>query len=323
MKNNEKFIPNFKDIQNARASISEFIYTTPVLINETINQWTNAAIFFKCENLQKTGSFKIRGATNAILNYFDRAKKYGVVTHSSGNFAKALSFITRQLSIKATIIMPRSAPEIKINGVKANGATIIFCESTLESRQAALNDFLAHYDSVFIPPFDDSYIIAGQGTATIEFYEFLKPTIQLDYLIAPVGGGGLISGTAIASKFLSPKTKVIAAEPEGADDAFCSFRDRKLYPSSNPKTIADGLLTSLSELTFSIIRTYVDSVLTVKEENIVKAMELIFNEMKIVVEPSAAVALAVVLQYKNNFENANVGIILSGGNVDIKKLPFL
>lgn len=323
MKNNEKFIPNVKDIHNARALIAQFIYTTPVLTNETINRLTDANILFKCENLQKTGSFKMRGATNAMLNYFDKAKEFGVVTHSSGNFAKALSFIAKKLDVKATIIMPQNAPAIKINGVKANGADIIFCESTLESRQFVLNEFLTHHNSVFIPPYDDSFIIAGQGTATLELFDSLNNTVKLDYLIAPVGGGGLISGTAIASKFLSPKTKIIAAEPEGADDAFRSFRDGKLYPSTNPKTIADGLLTSLSELTFSIMRNYVDFVLTVKEETIVYAMELIFNEMKIVVEPSAAVPFAVVLQYKNIFEKANIGIILSGGNVDLKMLPFL
>lgn len=323
MKNNEKFIPNFNDIQNARTSIAQYIYNTPVLFNETINQLTNANILFKCENLQKTGSFKIRGATNALLNYFDKARKFGVVTHSSGNFAKALSHIAKELGVKATIIMPHNAPEIKINGVKANGANIIFCESTLESRQSTLNDFLTHHNSVFISPYDDPFIIAGQGSATIELIEFLNNSIQLDYLIAPVGGGGLISGTAIAIKFLSPKTKIIAAEPEGANDAFRSFRDGKLYPSTNPKTIADGLLTSLSELTFSIICNYVDFVLTVKEEAIVNAMEMIYNEMKIVVEPSGAVPFAVVLQYNHIFERAKIGIILSGGNVDLKKLPFL
>lgn len=322
MESKEKFIPTYREILKAQKKITPYIYQTPIFQNEWINKLTNSIIFFKCENLQKTGSFKLRGATNALLNYIEQAKKYGVVTHSSGNFAKALSYISSKLNVKTTVIMPRTSPAAKITGVLENNSDIIFSEPTLLDRQSKLDNFLLHQDAVFIPPYDDPYIIAGQGTATVEFIYSLGNSNQLDYLIAPIGGGGLISGTAIASKFLSPRTKVIGGEPKGADDAYRSKRDKKIYPSVNPKTIADGLLTSLSELTFSIILNKVDQILTVSEEMIVKAMKIIFSKMKIIIEPSSAVAFAVVLQYNEMFRNSKTGIILSGGNLDIEDLPF-
>lgn len=322
MKNKKKYIPNYRHILGAKERITPFIIETPILKSEWIDKFTNCSIYFKCENLQKTGSFKIRGATNALLNYFDQAKEFGVVTHSSGNFGKALAYISNKLGVKAVVIMPRNAPTSKINGVLEYNAEVIFCEPTLSARQKALEEFLRFEKFVFIPPYDNPHIIAGQGTAAIELFSYLDKITQLDYLIAPVGGGGLISGTAIASKFLSPGTIIIAGEPEGADDAYRSIREGKILPSQNPKTIADGLLTSLSELTFSLIRNNVDKILTVKEESIISAMKIMWNELKVIVEPSAAVAFAVVLQYYKMFTGSKIGIIISGGNVDLDNIPF-
>ncbi len=312
-------IPNFKDILSAHERIKPFIHKTPVLSSESINKITGTSLFFKCENLQKVGAFKFRGASNAILQLNEAQRKKGVATHSSGNHAAALALAAKNAGIKAYVVMPENAPEIKKKAVKSYGAEITFCTPTLEARESTLQELIKQTGAVFIHPYDNSQIICGQGTAALEL---LQNKNDLDIVMAPVGGGGLISGTAIATKGLDTKIKVFAAEPEMADDAYRSFKSGMLLPSVTPNTIADGLRTSLSELTFKIILNKVDIILTVSEKSIIKAMRLIWERMKIIVEPSSAVPLAAILEHSLMFEGKKVGIIISGGNVDLSNLPF-
>ncbi|MCX7879875.1 MAG: threonine/serine dehydratase [Ignavibacteria bacterium] len=319
-KNEEDYSISLKNIIDAHNLIAPFIHKTPIFTSRSLNKLCNSELFFKCENFQKVGAFKIRGALNALLSLKKEDLSRGVATHSSGNHAQAIAYAAQLLGIKATIVMPSSASQIKVNAVRNYNAEIIFCKPTLQSREETLNEFVSKNKSVFIHPYDNPFVIAGQGTVAKETLEEID---NLDYIVAPVGGGGLLSGTSIATKGISPKTKVIGAEPKGADDAFKSIRDNKLYPSIEPKTIADGLLTSLSERTFNIIKRNVEQILTVSEENIINAMFLLFERMKIVVEPSAAVSLAAVIEHKDFFEEKKVAIILSGGNVDLRHLPWL
>jgi threonine dehydratase len=291
-----------------------------VLTCASINNILNAKIFFKCENFQKVGAFKFRGACNAVFSLSDADAKYGVATHSSGNHAAALSLAASIRKIPAYIVMPRTAPAVKKTAVKGYSGNITFCEPTLESRETTLEAVVKKTGAVFIHPYNDYNVIAGQGTAGLEL---LQEISDLDIIMTPVGGGGLLSGTAITVSQSSPSTRVIAGEPAGADDAYRSLQAGKIMPSVNPNTIADGLLTSLGDKTFPIIKKYVHRIVTVSDEFIIKAMRLVWERMKIIIEPSAAVPLGVLLEKKLDVIGKRVGIILSGGNVDLDNLPWL
>ena len=312
-------IPNFEDVLNANYLIKPVIHQTPVLTSISLNEMTGAKLFFKCENFQKVGAFKFRGASNAVMSLTDDEAKAGVATHSSGNHAQALALAAGMRGIPSTIVMPSNSPVVKSNAVAGYGARIVFCEPTLEARETALNKVVEETGATFVHPYNNFQVISGQGTAALELIESVE---NLDFIITPVGGGGLLSGTLISTKSMSPNTKVIAAEPEGADDAFHSIESGKIQPSVNPKTICDGLLTSLGELTFEIISKNIYKIITVSDETIIKAMKLIWERMKIIVEPSSAITLALLLENKIDLRGAKIGLILSGGNVDLNKLPF-
>jgi threonine dehydratase len=318
MKEDIKF-PSLEDIKEAHRRIQPFIHRTPIMKSEAINQMAGCEIFFKCENFQKVGAFKARGAANAVAKLSEEHRKNGVATHSSGNHAAALARAATVAGIKSYIVMPSNAPEIKKKAVKSYGGEIILCEPNLMARETTLQEVVDRTGATFIPPYDYMDVIEGQATCALEMWE---EGIDFDTIMAPVGGGGLLGGTALTTKYISPRTKVIAGEPSGADDAFRSFHGKKLIPMEDPKTIADGLLTSLGKINFKIIIQYVDDILTVSDEEIVEAMRLVYERMKIIIEPSCAVPLAALLKNKAMFKGQKVGIILSGGNVDLGKLPF-
>lgn len=311
--------PTLQDIKNARTRIQDMIHNTPILTSSAINNLAGCDVFFKCENFQKVGAFKARGAANAVLKLSDASKAKGVATHSSGNHAAALARAATEAGIPAYIVMPSTAPDIKKKAVQTYGGQITLCEPTLASRESTLAEVVKKTGATFIPPFDDIDVIEGQATCALEMWE---NNIPFDVIIAPVGGGGLLGGTALTTHYISPSTKVIGAEPEGADDAYRSFKAKKRIPLSTPNSIADGLLTSLGVLNFEIIQEYVSDILTVSDLEIIEAMRLIYERMKIIVEPSCAVPLAALLKNKERFNGNKVGIILSGGNVDLSKLPF-
>jgi threonine dehydratase len=277
-------------------------------------------IYFKCENFQKAGAFKSRGATNAVFSLDEKEVAHGVATHSSGNHAAALALAAKSRGVNAYVVMPENAPQVKKDAVAGYGAEIFFCTPTLRAREETLAKVVDETGAVAIHPYNDFLIIAGQATAALELLEDIS---DLDVIMTPIGGGGLTSGTALSVKFTSPHTKVIAAEPQGADDAYRSLRSGRLIPSEDPKTIADGLLTSLGDKTFPIVKDFVDDIVTVTEEGIIEAMRCIWERMKIVVEPSAAVPLGALLTHRLNVSGKRVGIILSGGNVDLDRLPWL
>jgi len=312
-------LPTFSDIILAHDRIRPFIHHTPVLTSKSINEIVGAELYFKCENLQKVGAFKFRGACNSVFALTDEEASLGVCTHSSGNHAAALALAARMRGIPAYIVMPNNAPEIKKKAVAGYGALITFCEPTLAARESTLKTVAAQTGATEIHPYNCFNVICGQGTAAKELIEEIGP---LDIVMAPVGGGGLLSGTALSAKALLPGVQVIAAEPAGADDAFRSFQSKTLLPSVAPHTMADGLLTSLGSLTFPIIMNNVDQIVTVSEEKIVEAMRMIWERMKIIIEPSSAVPLAAILEGKLDVKGKKIGIILSGGNVDLGKLPF-
>jgi threonine dehydratase len=312
-------IPAFKDIEQAHLIVQKYAHRTPVLTSSSINKIVGGNLFFKCENLQKVGAFKFRGACNAVFSLTEEDAQKGVATHSSGNHAAALALAARMRGIAAHIVMPSNSPEIKKKAVAGYGANITFCEPTLQARESTLASIVEETGATEIHPYNNFNVIAGQGTAAKELIEDFG---RFDIIMAPVGGGGLLSGTALSAKHLLPDCKVIAAEPAGADDAFRSFHEKKIIPSVNPKTIADGLLTSLGERNFAIIMQNVDDIVTVSEEKIVEAMRMIWERMKIIIEPSSAVPLAAILEGKVNIQNKKVGIILSGGNLDLGRLPF-
>lgn len=312
-------VPQFADIEKAHRLIEPYIHRTPVLTSKSINQIVGAELFFKCENFQKVGAFKFRGACNSVFSLSEDEARNGVCTHSSGNHAAALALAAQMRGIAAYIVMPENAPEIKKKAVSGYGAQITFCKPTQEARESTLRKIAAKTGATEIHPYNYFNVICGQGTAARELIEDAGP---FDMVMCPVGGGGLLSGTAISTKALLPGAKVIAAEPAGADDAFRSFHQKQRLPSVNPKTIADGLLTSLGELTFEIVVNRVDDIVTVSEENIVAAMRMVWERMKIIIEPSSAVPLAAILENKVDVKGKRVGIILSGGNVDLGKLPF-
>jgi len=311
-------LPSLSDIRSAHERIKPFIHKTPVLTSDQINRIFDCKLFFKCENFQKVGAFKFRGATNAVLLLSDEGKKKGVVTHSSGNHAAALSLAATMNKVRPYIVMPETAPEVKKNAVAGYGAEITFCKPTLEARESTARAIIERTGAVLIHPYDNFNVICGQGTAALEL---IREINDLEIIVAPVGGGGLMSGTSTVVKAISEKIKVVGAEPYNASDAWKSFTTGVLTPSVNPETIADGLLTSLSELTFSVIRKNVDHIFTVKEENIIQCMMLIWERMKIIVEPSSATVLAAVKEYPGFFRGKRTGLIISGGNVDLRKLP--
>ncbi|RMF60863.1 MAG: pyridoxal-phosphate dependent enzyme [Calditrichaeota bacterium] len=314
-----KEFPRLSMIKEAAVRINPFIHRTPIFTCSTLNEMTGVTLYFKCENFQKVGAFKFRGACNTVFSLTEEEASRGVATHSSGNHAQALALAARLRGIPAYIVMPENAPTVKVAAVKGYGGIITFCEPTLEARESTLEKVVAETGATFVHPYNDFRVITGQATAALELLEEVP---ELDVVMAPVGGGGLLSGTALSVKYLSPATRVIGAEPAGADDAYRSWKAGYIIPSVNPKTIADGLLTSLGENTFAIIRQYVDDIVTVSEEAIIQAMRFIWERMKIIVEPSAAVPLGALLE-KNNFpRGTRVGVILSGGNVDLEKLPW-
>jgi len=312
-------IPSHTDIINTYERIKPFVHHTPVLSSISINQICGTEIFFKCENFQKVGAFKYRGATNAVLSLNDNQKKNGVATHSSGNHAAALALAAANNGISAHIVMPENAPEIKKKAVAGYGAKITFCKPTLEARESTLESIVTKTGATMVHPYNQWEVICGQGTASLELMTQIK---NLDIILTPVGGGGLLSGTATYIKTKFPSTQVFAGEPQMADDAYQSFNKGQLIPVVAPNTIADGLRTSLGDLTFEIIKNKVDGIYTVSEETIVEAMRLVWERMKIIIEPSSAVPLAAVLENKANFKNKKIAIILSGGNVDLSNLPF-
>ena len=312
-------IPTKEEIANAHERISSFIHRAPVLSNQTMNGLAGAELFFKCENFQKVGAFKFRGATNAILQLSEDEKRNGVVTHSSGNHAQALSLAAKFNGLSAYIVMPNNAPIPKRKAVAGYGAEIVLCEPTLEAREAAAKKVIERTGAAFIHPFNDYRVIAGAATAAKELIEDCD---NLDYIIAPVGGGGLLSGTALTAKYFSPQTKVVGAEPEGANDAFLTFKSGEFVPQNNPNTVCDGLRTSLGDKTFRIILDHVNDVMTANDDEIIQAMRLVWERMKIIIEPSCAVTLAVVLKNPEIFRDKRIGLILTGGNVDLEKLPF-
>ena len=311
--------PTLADIRLAAERIQPYIHRTPVMTCASLDQLTGAQIFLKCENLQKVGAFKFRGACNAVFSLSENEASRGVATHSSGNHAQALALAARLRGIPAYIVMPKNAAQVKKEAVAGYGGQITYCEPTLESREASLKKIVAETGATFIHPYNDERVIAGQGTAALEL---LDDVSDLEVIMAPVGGGGLLSGTALAAHGLFPEMRVIAAEPEMADDACRSLKAGKIMPSLNPKTIADGLLTSLGTLTFPIIQEHVEQIITVSEEAIIEAMRFVWERAKMIIEPSAAVPVGALVEKKVDFSGLRIGIILSGGNVDLGRLPW-
>jgi len=312
-------IPALKDVQAAVKRIAPHVHNTPVLTSSTIDSMLKATVYFKCENFQRGGAFKIRGAVNAILQLSEDERARGVITHSSGNFAGALALAASALDTKAYIIMPSNAPSVKRDAVAGYGAQIIDCQPTLKSRESTLIAQQKKKGATFIHPSNDMNVILGHATAVMEL---AKEAEQLDVVIAPVGGGGLLAGTALAVNHLHYYIETIGAEPFGADDAYLSLKTGKIQPSINPKTIADGLKTQLGDQNFPIIQKLVSKIIRVEEREIIEAMKFIWERMKIVIEPSSAVAVAAMFRNSTEFKNRKVGVILSGGNVDLSNLPF-
>jgi threonine dehydratase len=312
-------VPEKSDIIEAAGRISGYVHHTPMLTSRQINHIAGCSLYFKCENFQKIGAFKARGAVNATLSLSEAKRKNGIATHSSGNHAQALAYAGSIVGIKSYIVMPENAPSIKIEAVKGYGAEIIFCKPTLESREKVLQMIVEDTSAFFIHPYNNYSVIAGQATSAFEIFQSKN---DLDYVLTPVGGGGLLSGTLLSRNYFSPGTKVISGEPSGADDAYRSLIKGEIVPSLNPDTIADGLLTSLGDKTFKIIYENIEEIVTVSDAEIVEAMKLLWERMKIIVEPSGAVPFAALLRKKEKFQGKQVGIILSGGNVDLKKNYF-
>jgi threonine dehydratase len=306
-------------IRAAHARIRPHIHRTPVLSSPALDEAIGAQLFFKCENLQRVAAFKARGACNAVLSLSVAEAKQGVVTHSSGNHGAALAWAARARGIPAWIVMPSNAAQVKQDAVRGFGGRICFCEPTVVAREAACAAVEAETGATLVHPYNDWRVIAGQGTAALEL---LEDEPELDAVIAPVGGGGLLSGTAIAAKSLRPSIKVYGAEPAGADDAYRSLRAGRIVPQTDPHTIADGLRSSLGDKTFAVLRSSVDEIATASEEAIVRAMRLLWDKLKMIVEPSSAVPLAMLLERKISLDKLRVGVILSGGNVDLDRLPW-
>ena len=311
-------LPQKEDLKKAQSRISKFINKTPVLTSSTLDNKLKCNVFFKCENFQKMGAFKMRGASNSLLKMDADELKMGVATHSSGNFAQAVALSSKMFGIKAHIVMPTNAPSVKKNSTIGYNADVIDCPPTLKDREETLQEVINQTGAVAMHPYNDINVIEGNATAAMELLEDFP---DLDAIFTPVGGGGLISGTCLAAKYFS-NAKVFGAEPEGADDAYRSIQKGEIIPMVNPQTIADGLRTSLGEIGFEIMKTHVNSIFTVSESEIISAMKWMWQKMKIIIEPSSAVPLAALIKNHEFFKNQHVGIIISGGNVDLENLPF-
>jgi threonine dehydratase len=310
---------NGEELRSCLKRIESYIHNTPVLTSVLLNKISGAKLYFKCENFQKTGAFKMRGAANAVLQLTEDEKLRGVVTHSSGNFAQALSLAAGRLGVKAYIVMPSDAPIVKKEAVRGYGGEIIESEPTLKSRAAAVDQIIKQHGAIFIHPSNNPDVILGQGTACLEL---LDKHPDLEFILVPVGGGGLIAGSALAAHFFGNDCKTNGGEPFEVDDAYRSILSGRIESNRTTNTIADGLKTQLGEVNFPIIKKYVDQIIRVEEEEIVRAMKMIWERMKIVVEASSAVAFAALLREKDRFKDKKVGVILSGGNVDLNNLPF-
>ena len=311
--------PNLNELYEAAHRIKPYVHRTPVITCESLDRQTGAQVFLKCENLQKGGAFKFRGACNAVLCLPEEDSAAGVCTHSSGNHAQALALAAKLRGVPAHIVMPNTSAQVKKDAVAGYGGHITFCAPTLEARESTLEEIRRETGATFIHPYDNERVIAGQGTAALEL---LQDVPDVDAIIAPVGGGGLLSGTALAASKDRPGIRVYGGEPEMADDAFRSIEAGRIIPSENPKTIADGLLTSLGELTFPIIQQHVERIVTVSEAGIVASMRFIWERAKLIIEPSSAVAVAVLWERKIDLRGTKVGVIISGGNVDLNRLPW-
>ncbi len=316
-----KYAASIDDIRAAAERIKGVGHRTPILTSQTLDEMTGRKLFFKCENFQKVGAFKLRGGWNAVSMLSEEEAVNGVCTHSSGNHAQAVAFSAMKRGIASHIVMPNNVSQVKLDAVKGYGANIILCEPTLEARETTLDEITKKTGAQVIHPFNNPNVIAGQGTAALEMIEDLG---TLDAIIAPIGGGGLMSGTCIATRSLLPETKLFGAEPAGADDAYRSLKEGKIIPQTNPDTICDGLLTSLGEYTWNILKDHLEAIYTVTDDEVINAMRLIWERMKIIIEPSSATAVAVALksEFKALEGLEKVGIILTGGNVELSKLPF-
>ena len=316
-----EYAASIEDVHAAAERIRGVGHRTPVLTSKTLDQMAGRKLFFKCENFQKVGAFKFRGGWNAVSMLSEKEAERGVCTHSSGNHAQAVAYSAQKRGIPAYIVMPNNSPDVKLNAVKGYGANVTLCEPTLEARRTTLEGIAEDTGAAVIHPFNNANVIAGQGTAALELIEDIG---ELDAMIAPIGGGGLMSGTCITTRSLLPDAKLFGAEPKGADDAYRSLKEGKLLPQENPRTICDGLLTSMGENTWNILKDHLDAIYTVSDEDVVQSMRLIWERMKIIIEPSCATPVAVVMssEFKQLENIEKVGIILTGGNVDLEKLPF-
>ena len=310
---------NFNHIESAHNRISNFIHNTPILTCENINTETKTSIFFKCDNFQKTGSFKIRGATNTILQLSKKQLTNGVITTSSGNHGAAVSSAASKLGASIKVIMPDNSPKFKVDNVQRYGGEIIFCEPNIKARENTLKKMVQETASTIVHPYNDEKIIAGQGTAAKELLESIP---DLDVIIAPVSGGGLLAGTLLAAKNINPNIKVYGAEPKNADDAYRSIKNKKIVFNKTTDTIADGLRAQVGTITFPIIQKYVDGIILVSEEMIIQSMRMIWQRLKIIIEPSCSIVLAALLIKNEQFYNKRIGLILTGGNVDLDTLPW-
>ena len=313
-------VPTFDDVLAAHARVAPYIHRTPVLTSSFLNELTGAELFFKCENFQKAGAFKVRGACNAVFGLTDEMAAKGVATHSSGNHALSLSYAAGRRGIPCHVVMPRTAPQAKKDAVLGYGGQITECEPSTSSREAVFAEVQARTGTEFVHPYNDPRVIAGQGTCS---RELLEQVDGLDAVIAPIGGGGMISGTCLTLSTLAPGMEVFAAEPLNADDAARSFRAGKIIADDAPETVADGLKVPLKDLTWHFVSRHVTDVLTATEDQIVEAMKLIWKRMKIVMEPSSAVPLASILANRDRFKGRRVGVIVTGGNVDLDRLPWM
>lgn len=305
-----------ESIESAAARIAPYIHTTPIMTNKSINELSGLDLYFKCENFQKIGAFKIRGGMNASLQLTPEQMEKGVATHSSGNHAQALAFAAKMLGIKAYIVMPESSPQVKVNAVRGYGAEVTICASNQAARESTLQEIVDRTGATFIHPYDNDEVITGQATCVKEMIEAIP---DLDIVVTPVGGGGLLSGTCLGAHYFKPGLKVYAGEPEGAADAVLSIQSGKVEKAPFINTIADGLMTTLSDRTLAIIKAHVSDILLVSDDEIKAALRLVYERMKIIIEPSCAVPLAAVLKNPALFKGKKVGIILSGGNVDLSK----
>ncbi len=313
-------IPNFDDVRQAHDRIKPHIHHTPVLTSDYFDAKTGAKLFFKCENFQKAGAFKVRGASNAVFGLDEAAAAKGVATHSSGNHALSLSYAAGRRGIPCTVVMPKTAPQAKKDAVRGYGGTIIECEPSTSSREAVFAEVVAKTGAEFVHPYNDPRVIAGQATCSLEL---LKQVDDLDCVVAPIGGGGMISGTCLTLSNIAPSVKIYAGEPEQADDAYRSFKAGHIIADDAPVTVADGLKVPLKDLTWYFVSNFTSDVLTVSEQEIIDAMKLTWQRMKIVIEPSCAVPLAVILKNPDLFRGKRVGVIVTGGNVDLDNLPWI